>query len=124
MSDVIKQVRLSLVEAISPLVDVYDSFSPQVTAEQLAVITQMRAVRAADSSCCYRWEVTADIDVYQDFKSRGGNSALDDMSESIMYAIDVLDGYFDIKLNSTGTNGLRVLDRTMYRRNINYTFMI
>ena len=124
MSDVIKQVRLSIIEALETFVTVTDSFAPEDGPDEFAVITQMRGVRVSDSSCGDRWEVTADIDIYRDYKKRGGNSALDDLAGNVIAAIDAITGYFDITLNSTSTNGLRVLDRTVYRRNVNYTFTI
>jgi hypothetical protein len=109
---------------LEPFVTVTDSFAPEDGPDEFAVITQMRAVRVADSSCGDRWEVTADIDLYRDYKKRGGNSALDDLAGSVIAAIDAITGYFEVGLNSTSTNGLRVLDRTVYRRNVNYTFII
>ena len=124
MSDVIKPVRLSIIEALEPFVTVTDSFAPEGGPDEFAVITQMRAVRVSSSSCGDQWEVTADIDLYRDYKKRGGNSALDDLAGNVIAAIDAITGYFDVKLNSTSTNGLRVLDRTVYRRNVNYTFTV
>lgn len=124
MNDYIKQVRGDVVDALTGIITTYDSFPPVDAPDFFGVVTQMTQTPSIDSSCGDSIDVVVDLDLYADYKLRGGNSTLDDYADSVIVAIYAITGYLNIRMNSTATNAVVLLNRTNYRRNINFTVTV
>lgn len=92
MSDLAKEIRKAYFDAINGTIALYDAQAPDSAVAPYAVLVTIDYSQT-DVKACRMYTASVTLDLYNEFSENGGNSAIDNLAQTIIDLVVPQSGY-------------------------------